>query len=145
MLEKLQTYQQILFDLTANYLEPRNSAYERLAYLASLRERSAGKYVHEELAGLYGAEAVGQVIAHCHEEVFERLLEMPLHAQGEELRLHLNALPGRLEENVILCGEKCRQWMPVGAPSYLRELYCSNLDVLLELLLDDNPKPLPSS
>jgi hypothetical protein len=145
MLEKLQTYQQVLFDLTANYLEPRTSAYERLAYLSSLREQATGKYVHEELPRLYGAEAVDQVIAHCHEEVFERLLEMPLNAQGEDLRLYLDSLQGTLKAKTTLCREKCRQWVPVGAPSYLRELYYSNLDVLLELLLDDSPTLLPNS
>ncbi len=145
MLEKIQTYQQVLFDLTANYLEPMSSAYQRLAYLWSLRSDSTGRYGHVALAGLYGEEAVNQVIAHCHEEVFERLLEMPLNAQGEELRLHLGSLPGTVEENAVRCKKDCRDWVPRGAPSYLRELYCSNLDVLLELLLDDRPTSRPNS
>jgi hypothetical protein len=139
MLEKIQTYQQVLFDLTANYLEPMSNAFQRLAYLASLQSDSTGKYRHAELANLYGEEAVNQVIAHCHEEVFERLLEMPLNAQGEELRLQFGSLPGMIEENAICCRKECRDWVPRGAPSYLRELYCSNLDVLLESLLGDRP------
>lgn len=142
MLDKLQTYQQILFDLTANYLEPMNSAFQRLAYLHSLQEESTGKYAHEELAAVYGAEAVDQVVAHCHEEVFERVLEMPLNAQGEDLRECLRSL---VEEDAVLCRERCRRWAPVASPSYLRELYFSNLDALLELLLGDKPKPLPSN
>jgi hypothetical protein len=145
MLEKFQTYQQVLFDLTANYLEPMNSAYQRLAYLFSLWEASTGKYVHEGLATVYGAEAVDQVIAHCHEEVFERLLEMPLNAQREDLRLHLGATPGALEGNVKRYGENGRKWVPAAAPSYLRELYCSNLDALLELLTDDASKVRPNN
>lgn len=142
MLDKLQTYQQILFDLTANYLEPMNSAFQRLAYLHSLQEESTGKYAHEELAAVYGAEAVDQVVAHCHEEVFERVLEMPLNAQGEDLRECLRSV---VEEDAVLCRERCRRWAPVASPSYLRELYFSNLDALLELLLGDKPKPLPSN
>jgi hypothetical protein len=145
MLEQFQTHQQILFDLTANYLEPLQSAYQRLVYLFSLREPSSGKYVHEGLASLYGAEAVHQVIAQCHEEVFERLLEMPLNAQGEELRTYLGSLPGTIEENAALCRKTRENWIPPQAPSYLRELYSSNLDVLLELLLHDKSKGRPDS
>jgi hypothetical protein len=145
MLDQFQTHQQILFDLTANYLEPLHSAYERLAYLFNLHEAASGKYVHEGLASLYGAEAVHQVIAQCHEEVFERLLEMPLNAQGEELRAYLGSLPGTFKENAALCRGTCKNWIPPQAPSYLRELYSSNLDVLLKLLLHDKSKARPDS
>jgi hypothetical protein len=137
MLEHFQTRGQILFDLTANYLEPLNGAYQRLAYLFSLREPSSGKYVHDRLAAVYGVEPVDQVLAHCHEEVFERLLEMPLNAQGEDLRRHISSLPGSLGENVNRCRAIADSWIPPGAPSYLKELFCSNLNALLELLLDD--------
>jgi len=141
MLEKFQTYQQVLFDLTANYLEPMNSAYQRLNYLYSLREPATGKYVHEGLAKVYGAEAVDQVLAHCHEEVFERLLEMPLNVQGEDLGLLLGDVPGAAK-----CGrENCRSWAPENAPSYLKELYCCNLDALLELRKDEGSRARPNS
>jgi hypothetical protein len=137
MLEQFQTYQQILFDLTANYLEPLRSAYARLAYLSNLREASSGRYVHEGLAKVYGAEATNHVVGNCHEEVFERLLELPLNRQCEELRTYLGSLRGTVEENSPCCREKGKTWVPPRAPGYLTELYCSNLDVLLELLRDD--------
>ena len=143
MLEEFQTHQQILFDLTANYLEPLNSAYQRLAYLFSLRQADSGKYLHEGLAALYGAESVDQVVAHCHEEVFERLLEMPLNAQREDLRMYLGALPGPLEKNAAVCQKSYIDWVPPSAPTYLKELYSSNLDVLLELLRDDTSTGRP--
>jgi hypothetical protein len=143
MLEEFQMHQQILFDLTANYLEPLTSAYERLAYLCSLRRPDSGKYLHERLAALYGAESVDQVVAHCHEEVFERLLEMPLNAQGEDLRNYLSALPGPFEKNAAVCQNNYMSWIPPSAPSYLKELYSSNLDVLLELLRDDTSTGRP--
>jgi hypothetical protein len=145
MLDQFQTRQQILFDLTANFLGPLNDVYQRLAYLSDLREATDGRYVHAELASVYGAEAVDQVVAECHEEVFERLLEMPLNSQAAELRSYLSSLPGTWEENVSHCREKCRDWVPLKAPGYLKELYESNLDVLLELLLEDTSKARPSS
>jgi hypothetical protein len=145
MLDKLQAYEQVLFDLTANYLEPMSSAYRRLAYLYGLRDGSTGRYVHEELGDLYGADAVDEVIAHCHEEVFERLLELPLNSQREDLRVYLDSLRGARAEDVGLWRARGRSWVPAGAPSYLRELYFSNLGVILELLLGDKPKPLPNN
>ncbi|HXY01882.1 MAG TPA: hypothetical protein VEI54_13240 [Candidatus Limnocylindrales bacterium] len=137
MLENLQTHRQILFDFTANYLEPLNGAHQRLAYLFSLRDPASGRYIHERLATVYGAERVDQVIARCHEEVFERLLEMPLPSQEEDLRKHLSSLPGSLKENVGRCRETGKDWIPPQAPSYLKELFCSNLKVLSELLADN--------
>jgi len=145
MIEQFQVYQQILFDLTANYLEPLPTAYGRLAYLGSLRDGSSNRYVHEGLVNLYGAEPVNQVIGQCHEEVFERLLEMPLNAQGEELRSYLDSLPGAPEESARVCRERCAKWIPPRAPSYLKELYDSNLKVLLELLRDDTSTAHPNN
>ena len=137
MLDHLQTHRQILFDLTANYLEPLNGAYQRLAYLFSLRDPSSGRYMQDRLGSTYGSERVDEILASCHEEVFERLLEMPLNLQEEDLRRHLNSLPGPFRENVNRCRETAKSWVPPQAPSYLKELFCSNLNALVELLLDN--------
>jgi len=145
MLDQFQNAQQILFDLTANYLEPLPTAYDRLDYLASLHAESADRYVHEKLASLYGKDPVDEVISQCHLEVFERLLEMSLKAQGEELRTYLTSLPGSIEENAAVCLRLGQQWIPKQAPHYLKELYCSNLRVLLELLQAGKSKAHPSN
>lgn len=134
MFENLQTHPQLLFDLTANYLDPLTGNFERLAYLAGLRDSSSGMYQHARLAAVYGPERVDQVLSRCHEEMFERLLESPLSAQEDGLRRYLSGLPGTFSENVQRCREVARQWAPPRAPSYLSELYFSNLKALLELL-----------
>jgi hypothetical protein len=136
MLENLQTHRQLLFDLTANYLDSLQDSFERLAYLAGLCEGVSGKYVHERLTAVYGPERVDQVLAKCHEEVFERLLEMPLNSQEEELRRYISTWAGSFVDNVRLCRKLGPGWVPAKAPSYLIELYSSNLSALLELLLD---------
>jgi hypothetical protein len=145
MLNDFQSHQQILFDLTANYLEPLEGSYQRLAYLASLRDGQTGRYEHSVLGSVYGVETVSQVINDCHEEVFERLLEMPLDVQGKELRAHLESLPGTFADNVRSCLQAGQQWMPPGAPSYLKELYSANLRVLLEWLQHDKSKAGPDN
>jgi hypothetical protein len=143
MLEHLQTHRQILFDLTANYLDPLPGPFERLAFLSGLREIASGKYVQERLATVYGPEWVDQVAAACHEEVFERLLEMPLSSQEEALRRYVASLPGTFPENLGNCRERAGHWVPPRTPRYLTELYCSNLSALLELLADNTSKVRP--
>ena len=136
MLENLQTHRQLLFDLTANYLDPLSDTFERLAYLAGLRQSSSGKYVHQRLAAVYGAERVDQVLAQCHAEIFERLLESSLSSQEDGLRRYVGSWPGSFVENVDRCRLVAPQWAPPKAPGYLIELYSSNLNALLQLLLD---------
>jgi hypothetical protein len=145
MLENLQTHRQILFDLTANYLDPLPGPFERLAYLSGLRDMASGKYVQERLATVYGAERVDQVAAACHEEVFERLLEMPLRLQEEALRGYVAGLPATFPKNLENCRQLAGHWVPPNAPSYLSELYCSNLSALLELLADNTSKVRPGT
>lgn len=136
MLDHLQTHRQLVFDLTANYLDPLGGTFERLAYLAGLGNDS-GQYFHDRLCAQYSPELVKQVLVSSHEEVFERLLEMPLAAQEDSLRLYLNTWPGSLADKLALCRERGRRWVPATAPKYLTELYCSNLNALLELLADN--------
>lgn len=143
MLENLQTHRQILFDLTANYLDPLPGPFERLAYLSGLREASSGKYVHERLAAVYGGERVDQVTAVCHEEVFERLLEMPLSSQEQALRRYVGSLQGSSAEKMECCARLAAHWVPPKSPSYLTELYSSNLSALLELLADSTTRVHP--
>jgi hypothetical protein len=79
---------------------------------------------------------VDQVLAQCHEEIFERLLESSLSSQEEGLRRYVGSWPGSFVENVDRCRLVARQWTPPSAPDYLIELYSSNLNALLQLILD---------
>ena len=63
MLDEFRSNRQILFDLTANYLEPLDGAFARLAYLHSLRENSSGRYAHERLSAAYTVDRVSQGLA----------------------------------------------------------------------------------
>jgi hypothetical protein len=140
MLKQLQIHRKILYDLVVHYLEPLNSSYGRLAYLSALRDPGTGKYAHEKLAALYGDERVSEAIAKCHEEIFERVLEMPLAQQEEDLRIYVSAVSEGKEWNDALCVESTRAWVPLEAPDYLKELFCSNTAALCELLHNTPPK-----
>ena len=139
MLNELQLHRQILYDLSVHSLEPMGGMYERLAYVANLRDPSTGIYSHERLCAVFGDEGVGQALADCHEELFERLLESPLALQEEDLLSYLEALPGGREEHLRECSEKAETWIPPQAPDYLKKLFCSNLRALCELLQEKKP------
>jgi hypothetical protein len=140
MQEQLRIHRQILYDLALHYLEPRSGTFARLAYLANLKNPSTKIYVHDRLAAVYGPEAVGETLAKCHEELFERLLEMPLAQQEEELRLFLGTLPEGTKEGAKISQRRIEDWIPEAAPDYLKELFRSNLVALLELLRERNPR-----
>jgi len=140
MQEQLRVHRQILYDLALRYLEPLNGGFTRLAYLASLKNPSTKTYSHDRLAAVYGPEPVGESLAECHAELFERLLEMPLAQQEEELRLFLETLPEGTQEGIRICQGRIEDWIPLEAPDYLKELFRSNLTALLELLRERNPR-----
>jgi hypothetical protein len=139
MLKHLQIHRKILYDLVVNDLEPLKSTYARLAYLAVLKDPATGKYAHQKLAAVYGDERVSEALAKCHEEMLERLLEMPLAQQEEDLRTYISLLPTGKEWNDVQCAETTRAWVPAQAPDYLKELFCSNMGALCELLRSKLP------
>jgi hypothetical protein len=138
--EQLRIHRQIVYDLALHYLEPMNGSFSRLAYLASLKNPADKMYAHERLAALYGVGPVGETLAKCHEELFERLLEMPLAQQEEDLRLFLETLPEGIQEGVRICQGRVEEWIPAGAPDYLKELFRSNLAALLGMIRECDPK-----
>jgi hypothetical protein len=132
-LERFRQYQRLIEDFTQQTLAALPGDLARLFYLASLRDLGSGRYHHEGLESQYGKEAVQQALAFCHEQLFCRLLEQPL----EQLDLDLRRCLGSLEGDV---GEIARHWqemepfrvaIPACLPDYLRELFVSNLRVLL--------------
>jgi hypothetical protein len=140
MQEQLRIHRQILYDLALHYLEPLNGNFSRLAYLAGLKNQSTSIYAQDRLAAVYGAEPVGDSLAKCHEELFERLLEMPLAQQEEDLRQFVQTLPEGTHEGVRICRRRMEGWIPAAAPDYLKELFRSNLVALLELLHEPTPR-----
>ena len=140
MQEELRIHRQILYDLALQYLEPLNGSFSRLAYLASLKKPSSQTYAHDRLAEVYGPEPVNESLANCHEELFERLLEMPLARQEEELRQFVGTLPEGRVEGIQICQKRIEDWIPSKAPDYLKELFRSNLTALLALLGERSPK-----
>jgi hypothetical protein len=142
-LSKLQQNRRVVQDFTLNTLAGIDGPFARLLYVASLRDLSSGRYEHQGLAALYPEEAVQQALELCHEQIFERILEMPLEKQLEDLRNCLAAMEGGLAAVVSHWQqlEPYRVLMPENAPDYLKELFFSNLRALLEILHEQCTSP----
>lgn len=136
MLNQLRQNRRIIEDFTVNTLAVIPNAFARLIYMASLRDLSTGRYEHDGLAALYPEEAVQQALQRCHEEIFLRILEIPLAIQEEILQNCLEKMAGGLlsASHHWQQMEAYRVLIPENVPDYLKELFCSNLRALLEIL-----------
>jgi hypothetical protein len=143
MLDHLRIHQQIIYDLTVRDLEPLSGHFERLAYLAALRDTATGQYSHPHLCSTYDPGRVHEVLFKCHEELFERLLESTLAEQQEDLSMFLGRLSGDATGRIQHCLQNSESWIPPQAPDYLKQLFRSNRAVLAELL--SKPKPRAGS
>jgi hypothetical protein len=132
--------QQVVTDFTATTLAAIPNVFGRLTYLSSLRDLSTGKYEHAGLAALYPPEAVQEALAYCHRELFQKILETPLPQQENDLRDCLAGMDGTTAETISHWKqlESYRILLPENAPDYLRELFFSNMRVLLEILKAQN-------
>jgi hypothetical protein len=144
-LTQLQQNRRVIQDFALTTLADIPGLYARLVYLASLRDLSSGRYEHAGLAALYPDAAVQQALQLCHEQIFERILEAPLSTQQEDLRACLAGMEGGLSAAVSHWrrNEAYRLFLPEAVPDYLKDLFCSNLRALLEIL-DEQHSPARS-
>lgn len=135
-LTQLQQNRRVIQDFTSTTLAMIPSVFARLAYMASLRDLSSGRYEHAGLMAVYQRVAVQQALEQCHEEIFERILESTLEQQERDLRAYLEAMELGIEVAVSHWRklEAYRTLLPLEAPDYLKELFCSNIRALLEMI-----------
>jgi hypothetical protein len=135
-LTQLQQNRRVIQDFTVTTLAGIPGLFARLVYMASLRDLSSGRYDHAGLSALYPDAAIQQALQLCHEQIFERILEAPLSSQQEDLRACLAGMEGGLSGAVSHWrrSEAYRVLLPEAVPDYLKELFCSNLRALLEIL-----------
>ena len=122
-------------DFTSRTLAAIPSDFGRLYYVSSLKDANTGKYQHDGLTNLYSEPSVQAALAHCHEELFSRILETPLSQQERDLRHCLEAAGDKFWPVVESWRETrfFRTMCPEGLPDYLDELFCSNMNALLAI------------
>ncbi len=135
-LERFQQNRRVIEDFTARTLAAIPTEMGRLLHVSMLRDLATGRYRHDGLAEIHSEAAVHEAIAYCHEELLGRILEMPLERQEWDLRMCLSGLGGSAGEIAARWweGEFYRLLIPLGAQSYLRDLFCSNVRILLRLI-----------
>jgi hypothetical protein len=139
-LTQLQQNRRIVQDFTLTTLAGIPGHFARLVYIASLRDLSSGRYEHEGLAAIYPDEALQQVLQLCHEQIFEGVLETALANQLEDLKDCLAPMEGGIRVAVTHWSgmESYRVLIPERSPEYLKDLFCSNLRALLEILREEH-------
>lgn len=144
-LEKFQQNGRVIEDFSKKVLSSIPSSFGRLISVATQRDLGSGRYRNRWLEASYSDASVHEALGFCHEELLDRILEMPLEEQEKDLRLCLSDItqpPPRVAAR-WLEDEFYRLLVPCSASAYRRDLFCSNLRVLLSLIAKD-PSPVPS-
>ena len=141
-LESYQQTRQVVEDITARTLAAIPTEFGKLLYLSSLRDISTGDYVHEGLVARYSREAVQQALGYCHQELFLRVLEMPLEQQEWDLRACLEGMEGEFWGKLQRWRETefYRLLIPSESPEYLREIFLANVGAVLDAALEERAK-----
>jgi len=140
-LERFQESRAVVEDFSSRTLAAISSDFGRLHYVSSLMDSSSGRYEHDGLMSLYPERVVQAGLSHCHEELFSRILEVPLQKQEGDLRACL-ATAGDQFWEVIENWRESRSFSemcPNGLPIYLHDLFCSNMNALLAVLSAQKP------
>ena len=146
-MERFQQNRRVIEDVTTRTLAAIPTNYGRLLYISSLRDLASGRYRHEWLSEVYPEDAVQQALAHCHEELFARILETPLAQQEWDLRACLGSLEGDFWSVVVNWQEleSYRLLLPTRVPAYLQALFCSNLRALLGVFAEERATWQPAA
>ena len=137
-MESFDRFQQsrcVIEDFTSRTLAVIPSEFGRLFYVSSLKDSANGRYQHAGLVELYSEDSVQVALGDCHEELFSRILETPLLEQERDLRKCLDTAGDRFW-TVVDAWRKDNSFQtmcPEGLPSYLKDLFCSNLAALLAI------------
>jgi len=102
--------------------------FERLVFLASLRDPMTGRYTHPPLSRMIGPEVTDRTLCHSHHEIFSQWLSFSLSRQKADLDEYLLSSHAPLDPAIY------RDLMPGSAHQVEQQLYLTDLETLLELL-----------
>lgn len=114
--------------LWRNTLSQVPTVFGRLAFLASLRDASRGRYSHEALLRLLGPEDTDRALCNSHHQVFSEWLRFSLAEQKADLDEYL------CTAGVSRQAFDYHHLVPPTARDVERQLYLTDLETLLELL-----------
>jgi hypothetical protein len=123
-------------DLWKNTLSQIPTVYGRLSYLASLRDPNSGIYRHHGLATIFGREESSRALRQSHQQAFAEWLKLSIKQKKLDLTEYFAGLDDSVRVIVdhLLTSQIYRTQIPAYARRMERELYCSDLEVLLETI-----------
>ena len=135
-LESFQQSKAVIEDFTSRTLAVIPSDFARLYYVCKLKDPVTGRYEHDGLKEIYPENSVQAALAHCHAELFSRILETPLREQERDVRKSLETAGDELW-SIVEAWKASRPYCslcPDGMPAYLGDLFTSNMDALLAII-----------
>jgi hypothetical protein len=122
-------------DLSRNTLSRIPTLFGRLAYLASLRDRNSGLYIHHGLMSIYGGKKSHQALAQSHREMFQNWLKLALAEKIEDLKSYVNTLDNAAAFLEYWTPERpSRNYLPEAVRGVERMLFFNEFEILLEVL-----------
>ena len=128
-----------LADLCKHTLSRIPTVTGQLIYLATLRDLNSGTYRHHGLIAAFGRDEAVKALRESHQAAFQQWLNMPLPEKNDDLRDYLRALEDPQEEIVRhwLQSGVYRGYVPASAIKAETDLFCRDLETLLQLLRND--------
>jgi len=105
------------------------SAFGRLAFLASLRDETTGRYKHHRLAGIISDDGADKLLCEMHDGIFADWLNRTLEQQKADLDLYLS----RVGIDIRAVRDTYSTLAPASATEVESRLFLSDLEILLEL------------
>jgi hypothetical protein len=111
----------------------------RLVYLASLRDVNSGTYKHHGLFTAFGRDEAVRALRDSHREAFQSWLNLSLAEKNDDLKEYLRSLENPREEVIEywLQSGVYRSYVPATAMEMETELFCRDLETLLQLLQNE--------
>jgi hypothetical protein len=131
-------------DFQRRTLDELGGMFNRLIYLASLRDYSTGRYHHYGLETRYSSQAVDQALRQCHVKIFEELVALPLATQTQDLISFFSSLREE-KSRLVAAWQRLRSYKiltPEGCHPLARELFDKNLEIMLGVLRETELWPL---
>ena len=140
-LERFQENRAVIEDFSSRTLAAIATDFARLHYVSSLKDSATGRYEHEGLMSLYPENSVQSGLAHCHEELFSKILETPLQGQESDLHACLDTAGDQFWEVVedLRENQSIDEMCPQEVPGYLHDMFRSNMCALLAIFSARRP------
>lgn len=126
----------VIEDFQAKTLETMEGQFNRLIYIASLRDYNTASYHHYGLETRHGSEAVNEGLRQCHVSVFGELIALPLQDQARDLIQFFESVKED-PSKMIDAWQRLRSFQmlpPTDCHPLARQLFDKNMEVLLRIL-----------